>query len=128
MTTLKFEHIHYRTTDFQATRDFYVNIMEAEDLGIVDLAGTPSLRLQLADVLLLFAAAGDDPPAPIPANKRLGVYHICFLVEDCDAATEYYRSRGAEVAVQPFMATDEFKVSFLNAPDGMWVELKQIIS
>jgi len=27
----------------------------------------------------------------------------------------------------PFMANDQIMASFLQAPDGMWVELKQII-
>ncbi|MFT5385890.1 MAG: hypothetical protein ACI81W_003301, partial [Saprospiraceae bacterium] len=49
-------------------------------------------------------------------------------VDDCDAATKYYRKKGAKVAIKPFMAAKNIKASFLYAPDGMWVELKEIVT
>ena len=128
MTSLSFDHVHYRSSDFHKSRHFYVNVMGAIDLGPVELGGKSNLRFVLGGVTLLFASSGEKPAPPVPADKRLGVYHIAFLVADCDAATEYYRKRGAEVAIKPFMASSDLKASFLAAPDGMWVELKQIIS
>lgn len=126
--TLSLDHVHYRSSDFDKTRTFYVGIMDAIDLGTVDLGPegkrTPNLQLALGGATLLFALSS-DPPEPVPANERLGVYHIAFLVADCDAATEYYRSKGAQVALEPFDAGDDIRASFLCAPDGMWVELKQ---
>jgi catechol 2,3-dioxygenase-like lactoylglutathione lyase family enzyme len=129
MTTLSLDHVHYRTSDFQKSRDFYVDIMGAIDLGLVELVGKPNLQLVLAGVTLFFALSDEDPPpTPVPAKERLGVYHIAFLVEDCFAATQYYRGRGAVVAIEPLMASKNIRASFLSAPDGMMVELKQIVS
>jgi catechol 2,3-dioxygenase-like lactoylglutathione lyase family enzyme len=128
MTNLSFDHIHYRYSDLEVTRDFYVGIMGAIDLGPVDLAGKPNLQLELAGVTLFFANEADDPVPVIPvsAKEKLGVYHIAFLVANCDDATEYYRNKGAKVAIEPFNASDNIRASFLSAPDGMLVELKQI--
>jgi catechol 2,3-dioxygenase-like lactoylglutathione lyase family enzyme len=128
MTSLSFDHVHYRSSDFHKSRHFYVNVMGAIDLGTVELGGKPNLRFVLGGVTLLFAAADENAAPPVPADKRLGVYHIAFLVGDGDAATEYYRKRGAEVKIKPFMAASDLKASFLSAPDGMLVELKQMIS
>lgn len=128
MSNLSFDHVHYRTSDFQKSRDYYVDVMGAIDLGMVELGGNQNLQLVLAGVTLFFAKSDKDPaPTPVPATERLGVYHIAFLVEDCYAATEYYRGRGAVVAKEPFMASNNIRASFLSAPDGMWVELKQIV-
>ncbi len=124
MQNLSFDHIHYRYSDEAATRRFYVEVMEGIELQPLDLVKTPNLRFALGGATLLFAPAS-DPPAAVPAQTRLGVYHIAFLVEDCEEATEYYRSRGATVAIEPFCASRDIKASFLCAPDGMWVELKQ---
>lgn len=129
--TLSLDHVHYRasSSNFAATLDFYVGIMGAENLGTVDLgkAGkrTPHLQLELGNVMLLFAPSDESPDSAVPASTRLGVYHIAFLVENCDEATKYYAAQGADVAIAPFLAGDGIKASFLAAPDGMLVELKE---
>ena len=127
MNPLSFDHIHYRSSDFDKSREFYVGIMEAIELSPVELLEKPNLQFVLGGVTLVFAASAADPAPPEPASSRLGVYHIAFLVEDCDAATEYYRQKGAQVAKEPFMASDYIRASFLAAPDGMMVELKEMV-
>jgi len=102
-----------------------VGVLGATELQNVSLGGNENLQFELAGVMLLFAPAGPDHVPAEPATERMGVYHIAFTVENCDEATEYYRSRGATVAVEPFMANDSIRASFLAGPDGMWVELKQ---
>lgn len=127
MTNLSFDHVHYRSSDFSKTRAFYINIMEGIELTPEVLADKPNLHIELAGVTLLFAQAPAGAPPPVPANKRSGVYHIAFLVENCKEATAYYRKRGAEVAIEPFQASEDIIASFLAAPDGMWLELKEMI-
>ncbi len=129
---LRLDHVHYRASksvDFERTRAFYVNIMGAQDLGTVDLGKegerVPHLQLKLGGVLLLFAPSDTPEKNAVPASTRLGVYHIAFRVEDCDEATRYFAQRGATVAIAPFDAGDNIRASFLSAPDGMLVELKQ---
>jgi catechol 2,3-dioxygenase-like lactoylglutathione lyase family enzyme len=124
---LNFDHIHYRYKNLKKTRHFYVEIMEAIELSPEFLGGVAHQHYVLGGVNLLFAPAGDDPKPAVPATERRGVYHIAFLVDDCDAATKYYSQRGAKVAKEPFQATENIRASFLQAPDGMWVELKQIL-
>jgi catechol 2,3-dioxygenase-like lactoylglutathione lyase family enzyme len=128
MTQLSFDHVHYRSSDFDVSRQFYVDIMGAIELPPAILAGKENLQFALGGVTLLFAQASAELPPPVPATTRLGVYHIAFLVEDCVAATLYYEERGAEVAVKPFQASSDLMASFLAAPDGMWLELKQILN
>ena len=85
-----FDHIHYKSQNFDDTKKFYIEVMGATDLGFVDL-GTegsrkPNLQLQLAGANLLFTqdeSASTEPtdecgfPCQVPPwNKRHGVYHI----------------------------------------------------
>ena len=46
--TLRFDHVHYRSSssNFEATRAFYVGIMEAIDLGTVELGGKPKQAIE----------------------------------------------------------------------------------
>jgi hypothetical protein len=101
--------------------------MEAIELPPLELGGNKNLQFTLGGATLLFVLSSEPIPEPVPVSERLGVYHIAFLVDNCDAATEYYVKRGAEVAIAPLDASDSIRASFLAAPDGMMVELKQII-
>lgn len=147
MYPLSFDHIHYKSQDFNKTKEFYIQVMGAEDLGYIELGPegkrSPNLQLSLGGAMLLFAEDSGVSTAPTeecgfpcnvpPWNTRHGVYHIALLVADCDAATEYFREKGKEVygadvnivAMEPFIAGVNIRASFLSAPDGMAIELKQ---
>jgi catechol 2,3-dioxygenase-like lactoylglutathione lyase family enzyme len=137
---LNFDHVHYRTySDFKATIRFYVDILEAENLGPVRIGGIEHLQLRLGGATLLFAPSTEVTPQPAPGPDRLGVFHIAFLVEDCEAATNYYVDRNCGnrdivfkepelVAVDPPTPTANYKVAFLKAPDGMLIEVKQLVA
>ncbi len=150
MYPIKFDHLHYKTQSFDATKQFYIEVMGAIDRGYVDLGKegqrSPNLQLELAGITLFFAEDSSastnnstdcDSPCNVPPwNTRHGVYHMAVLVDDCDDATEYFSKKAKEVyndpdlnivALGPFMAGDKIRASFLNAPDGMAIELKQDI-
>jgi len=127
MKNLSFDHVHYRSSNLDTSRKFYVEIMEAIELPTLELGGNPNLQFALGGVTLFFVLSAEPVPPSEDPDKRLGAYHIAFLVENCEAATAYYVNRGAEVAHPPNKASDTIIASFLTAPDGMLVELKQII-
>ncbi len=125
----EFHHIHFRASSFDEVRAFYCGILEAEDLGLIALAGAEHLRLKLAGQVLNFAP---DVPgridAAVPATKRLGIYHIAFTVENLDESCAFYESRGAKFASDVLLPTDDLKVRFIQAPDGMHVELMELLT
>ena len=136
---LDLDHVHYRTySDFKETIHFYVDILEAENLGPVGIGGIDHLQLRLGGATLLFAPSTAATPQPAPGPDRLGAFHIAFLVEDCEAATDHYVDRNGGnrdivskepelYDVEPPMPTARYRVAFLKAPDGMLVELKQLV-
>ena len=77
-----------------------------------------------------------------PWTMRHGVYHIAILVDDCVEATKYFQKKadivyknkkmyypkadGTNIVAKgPLVAADNIVASFLYAPDGMAIELKQ---
>ena len=121
--SLSFDHVHYRSSNFDETRHFYVDIMGGVELANEELGGTEHLHIVLGGVTLLFACKKDGVPM---SADGLGPYHIAFLVEDCIKATAYYEKRGAKVAKCYDRYSDTIVATFLAAPDGMMVELKEI--
>lgn len=165
-TPFTLDHIHYKSQNFDETKRFYVNVMGATDLRIIQLGPPPepgnqrpdNLQMTLAGVDLLFAQDDKSSTKPTeecgfpcqvpPWNTRHGVYHIAILVDNCKEATKYfYELAQAEykedsedptnpkyvedgtgfnvVAIEPFDAGDNITASFLYAPDGMAIELKE---
>ncbi|MDG1331464.1 MAG: hypothetical protein P8P74_03995 [Crocinitomicaceae bacterium] len=147
MYPFTFDHIHYKSQSFDSTKKFYIDVMGATDQGFVELGGKSNLQLELAGMTLLFV---DDPKASTtnteecgfpcnvpPWDTRHGVFHIAVLVDNCNDATEYFSNKAKEVyddpelniiALGPIMASDNIRASFLYAPDGMAVELKENLS
>jgi len=125
----EFHHIHFRASSFDEVRAFYCGVLEAEDLGLVTLAGAEHLRLKLAGQILNFApdAPGRVSPA-VPATERLGIYHIAFTVDNLEKSCADYESRGARFASDVLRPTDDLKVRFIQAPDGMHVELMELLT
>lgn len=147
MYQLSFDHIHYRTQSFEETKKFYMEVMGAINVGEVELGKDgvlkPNLQLELGGAMLLFAEdaselkTNEDCEAPCvvpPWSSRHGVYHIAMLVDDIVKATEFFRQKAIEVygtdkdfvLLGPFNAGGNIWASFLNAPDGMAIELKEI--
>jgi len=123
---LKFDHVHYRCADLDRARRFYCDVLGAELIEERELAGRRVLRLKLGDVyLLLSPAPPGQPHRPESADQRLGAYHIAFFVENHDRAVEYFKQRGAHFVREGVMASDDLKVAFIEAPDGMQVELME---
>lgn len=121
--SLSFDHIHYRASNFDEIRSFYVNTMGGVELPNDVLGGNQNLHIELGGATLLFVESKDDTPM---SSDILGVYHIAFLVDNCQKAADYYCSRGADIAKPRKRYSDTIVAVFLKAPDGMMIELKQI--
>lgn len=125
---LEFEHVHYRCADMQATVKWYIEVMGATFVAEKMLAGNPAVRLELGGTVLNFFPAKPDAGLEvIPATEKLGAYHIAFFVNHLEDAVAYFKQRGAVFCLEPFMAAPDLKVAFIDAPDGMQVELMQKI-
>ncbi|MFT6338077.1 MAG: hypothetical protein ACI86M_002808 [Saprospiraceae bacterium] len=99
--------------------------MEGVELPNEILDDTKNMHIELGGVTLLFKEAKDETPM---SSDILGAYQVAFWVQDCDEATKYYLSKKAKLAIKPTNYSTTIRASFLKAPDGMMVELKQIIS
>lgn len=121
---LIFNHVHYRCADFAATRHFYCDVLGGTCHGFVELGGREHMHITLGAASLFFAR--DTAAVATPADARAGAYHIAFAVADHDAAVAHFKTRGAKFISEGLRPTDKLKVAFIEAPDGMQVELMEI--
>ncbi len=117
-------HIAVACSDEAKALDFYVNklgfeiTMEAHR----EAQGDTLRMLQKGNVVLeLFI----KPDAPMLNKNALGLRHLCFRVENVDAAMEWLKGKGIEMDT---ILSDPFsggKIAFFHDPDGLPLELHE---
>src|SRR6266852_2950679 len=117
MTVVKYDHVHLRSPDPEATAQFYENMFGAEVSRSLYPAGTrfagqPRITLKLGGTSFFVAPA--DPRTP---NG--------LAVENLDAAADELKRKGAHFTMEPVTFTPGTKIAFVQAPQGVLVELIQ---
>lgn len=122
MNTYRFDHIHLRSPDPEATAAFYVSAFGAEIRQRVMPGGRLRVILDLASVPLFIEEVPADTAAP-PAPPFLGIEHLGLGVEDLDWSLADLKAKGVPLISGPTEARPGVRIAFLQAPDGVRVEL-----
>ncbi|MGI9381631.1 MAG: VOC family protein [Methyloligellaceae bacterium] len=131
MPTFKFDHIHLRTSDPEATVEFFENVFGAEVTRSVYPEGTyypgqPRITMQLGGQRILLAPRHPDhETTPAPKFPYYGLEHFALGVDDVDAAAEELKAKGANIVIGPLTLGPGSRIAFIEGPDGVMVELVQ---
>jgi catechol 2,3-dioxygenase-like lactoylglutathione lyase family enzyme len=116
--------------DVERSRDWYVNVLGAE---LYREYGGSSVVLKLMGSWVLLVTGGgptEDKPdvtfIPPEDPTRVSTKTI-FRVDDCRAAYETLRSRGAEFLTPPVEHGYEVR-AFFRDPDGYLFEISELVS
>ena len=120
-------HIALITSDYAATKDFYVNRLGFE---VVRETVRPErddvkldLRVNRSTELEIFIEK--DPPERVTGPEARGLRHIAFRVDDVSEAVLWLSSRGIDcepVRVDPLTGG---RTVFFRDPDGLPIELHE---
>lgn len=131
MQTLRFDHLHLRSPDPDATALFFETMFGAEVTRSVYPPGTlypGQMRVTMkvgGQKILIAPAHPHDPMAPAPPFPYYGLEHFGFTVEDLDATITQLRTKGADIAVGPLTRDAGTYLAFVRGPEGIMVELVQ---
>ena len=131
MTVFKYDHVHLRSPDPEATAQFYEKMFGAEvSHGLypagTPFAGQPRITMKLGGTSFYIAptdprtANGDPPKAP-----TFGLEHIGLMAENLDVAAAELKGKGAHFTMEPVTFIPGTKIAFVQAPQGVLVELIQ---
>ena len=107
MREYRYDHLHLRSSDPDATARFFETMFDAELTRSVYPPGTlypgqQRITMRLGGQTVLIApphpheATATSPPFP-----HYGLEHIGLTVDDVDAAVEELRAKGAGIAIGP---------------------------
>jgi catechol 2,3-dioxygenase-like lactoylglutathione lyase family enzyme len=124
MATFTCDHIHLRSLDPVAAAGFYTSVLGATELDRVQNGPALRIILSLAGLRLFIEQVPPGTAAP-PAPPFVGVEHIGLAVEDLDAVASEMAGKGVEFTMQPTVLRPDLKIAFIQAPDGVRIELLQ---
>jgi len=109
---------------------FYRDILGMPEVPLSDSDGARIVGLSAGASLveLLEAESPDSPIGKFVAKRGPGIHHICFAVDDLDAALERCRDAGLRIIDEtPRLGAEGKRVAFLHpsATAGVLVELTE---
>ena len=121
----KIHHVAIICSDYERSKDFYVNTLGLTVVQEVYREARKSYKLDLAVnsryQIELFSF--ENPPERPSGPEAVGLRHLCFEVDDLDAVIATLSSRG--VVTEP-IRVDEYtgkRFTFFTDPDKLPLEL-----
>ena len=131
MRQYRYDHVHLRSPDPDATARFFETMFGAELTRDIYPPGTlypgqARIVMRLGGQTVLIAPTHPhDPTAAPPPFPHYGLEHIGLTVDDVDAACAELKAKGAEIAIGPLTRSAGLRLAFVRGPEGIMVELVQ---
>ncbi|RZJ77181.1 MAG: VOC family protein [Flavobacterium sp.] len=124
----RIHHIAVICSNYEASKDFYVNKLGFEILGEVFRAERNSYKLDLAvnGIYQIELFSFPNPPARPSRPEALGLRHLAFEVDAIESVVVHLNSK--EITTEP-IRVDEFtgkKFTFFADPDGLPLEIYEV--
>jgi len=124
MTEFRYDHIHLRSPDPDATAAFYQKMFGAEVIRSVMSNGIERTDMRLGGVAVFIAKVPEDAAlAEKPDGSFVGLDHIGLRVNDIDKVCAELKAKGAEFTVEPKTIRPGVRIAFLRGPQNVHIEL-----
>ena len=123
-------HIGIAVRSLDEILPFYRDILDLPEEPLDDADGASIVGLSAGQPLveLLEAESPDSPIGRFVAKRGPGIHHICFAVDDLDAALERCRAAGIRLIDEaPRIGAEKKRIAFLHPSStaGVLIELSE---
>ncbi|RJQ58601.1 MAG: VOC family protein [Desulfobacteraceae bacterium] len=124
--TIVFDHVHLVSTDPNATASWYVDKLGGKITGSGEVGGAPQIYVTFEGAVLI--VRGERPGERATGKQGLtwGADHFGFHVQgDFDGFCDNLKSKGVVFTRGPVDFSPSLRLAFIEAPDGVSIELLQ---
>jgi methylmalonyl-CoA/ethylmalonyl-CoA epimerase len=123
-------HIGIAVRSLEEILPFYRDILELPEVPLENADGASIVGLAAGEPLveLLEAESPDSPIGRFVAKRGPGIHHICFAVDDLDAALDRCRVAGIRLIDEtPRVGAEKKRIAFLHPAStaGVLIELSE---
>lgn len=122
MPSYRFDHVHLRSPDPAAAAGFYTAMFGATEVGRMQNGDALRVVVDLGGLTLFIEQVPPGTPRP-PSPPFMGVEHVGLAVTGFDAAVAELKAKGAVFAKEPTSPRPGIQIAFVQAPDGVQVEI-----
>lgn len=126
MFKLRCDHIHLKSTDVEATAQWYCTHLGAKTTFEGSFRGAKVYYLAMGGMTFILSEsfAGEDA-LPASIKSRLGVDHFGFEVDDVDGVVEILRARNVPIVEEPVDVRPGLRIAYIEGPEHVRIELSQ---
>ena len=123
-TSLAFDHVHLVARDPQATADWYVDKLGGKIARSLEVKGAPQIYVSFGGFIVIVRGQRPAELAEAKSGLQWGVDHFGVRVKgDFDGFCEGLRKKGVTFGLDPTDFNPTTRIAFIDAPDGVSVEL-----
>lgn len=125
MIKFNWEHIHLRSSDPEATAEWYKDKLGADVIRTPQPDGSTRIDLNLSGQKVFIAKAQPGKAADAPSSPYLGLDHFGLTVNDIKAAVAALKAKGVTFTMDVTTNRPGVQIAFLTAPENVSIELIQ---
>jgi catechol 2,3-dioxygenase-like lactoylglutathione lyase family enzyme len=121
MLRYRFDHVHLRSPDPEATAAWFEGMLGAEIIRSMQ-QGKPRIDMKVGgqDVFIIQA---DAPAAAPPSAPHQGIDHFGLSVEGLDEAVAGLKAKGVQFTMEPNSPRPGIRICFIRGPENISIEL-----
>ncbi len=124
MTEFRYDHVHLRSPDPDATAAYYERMFGAKVIKTVMSNGVERTDMNLGGVMVFIAQAPAEAAlADRRDNSFVGLDHLGLRVNDIDAVCAELKAKGAEFTVEPRTIRPGVRIAFVKGPQDVLIEI-----
>jgi lactoylglutathione lyase len=124
MTTLSFDHVHVISKQPKDTADWYADRLGGTITKSAMVKDAPQIYVSFGEAFIIVRGQRPGESAKDKADTEWGADHFGFNVQgDFDAFCAGLRAKGVKFSMEPTDINPSTRIAFVDAPDGVSVEL-----
>lgn len=124
--SIVFDHVHVISKDPEASVNWFVDILGGERGEGGVFKGAPQIPVQFNGATVIVRGERTGESAGNKDGLEWGTDHFAFEVSgDFDAYCGDLKNRGVKFTVEPVQFNPKTRIAFIEAPDGVSIELLQ---
>jgi len=124
--SIVFDHVHVISEDPQSAASWYADILGGKIVATVETRGAPQCVVAFKGATIVVRGQRPGERIGRRAGLQWGTDHFGFHVSgDFDGFCDELRKKGVIFTVEPVDFSPNLRLAFIEAPDGVIVELLQ---
>ena len=122
--SISFDHVHLVAKDHHASAQWYADKLGGKIVRSIEVKGAPQVYVSVGAFIVIVRGQRPNESASEKTGLEWGVDHFGLRVKgDFDGFCAELRSRGVTFSLEPTDFNPTTRIAFINAPDGVSVEL-----